>query len=261
MIKFACPGCHATLSVEESVSGKKVRCPKCDAVVDAPSVGNVPRKPVAAARTSAMDLLTEAVSVAPTTPKPMRYPYQGQYPASGQGRSSLNRAKGLGIASLILGILGILSYLALRLLVMPFAILGAVLGIIGVIFAARDPKFSFIMLSGAGAVVCAIALICAMGLLHGILLWFGLWAGIAIPTFLILAVSSKRDTRNPSPGSSRPVVTTPYPVSSDDEEDEGDRAPATQVCENCGHAIGKLEKPWHFDEHVVCKECFERLSK
>jgi hypothetical protein len=34
----------------------------------------------------------------------------------------------------------------------------------------------------------------------------------------------------------------------------------TEVCENCGKPIGKLETPRVHDDHVVCPECWRRLQ-
>src|SRR3989442_481999 len=35
---------------------------------------------------------------------------------------------------------------------------------------------------------------------------------------------------------------------------------ATEFCQNCGRAIGKLETPRVHEQHVVCAECWGRLS-
>ena len=32
-----------------------------------------------------------------------------------------------------------------------------------------------------------------------------------------------------------------------------------EVCENCGRSIGRLEQPFLHNEHVVCRECYQRL--
>ena len=34
----------------------------------------------------------------------------------------------------------------------------------------------------------------------------------------------------------------------------------SEVCENCGRQIGKLETPMAWREHVACQECYTRLS-
>lgn len=36
---------------------------------------------------------------------------------------------------------------------------------------------------------------------------------------------------------------------------------SVEICANCGHAFGKLEKPMIWDEHVVCAQCREVLSQ
>jgi hypothetical protein len=36
--------------------------------------------------------------------------------------------------------------------------------------------------------------------------------------------------------------------------------PKLEICENCGRAIGKLEKSYVFEEHRVCGECYQRLK-
>lgn len=33
-----------------------------------------------------------------------------------------------------------------------------------------------------------------------------------------------------------------------------------ETCENCGRTIGKLEKSYVFEDHVVCCECHQRLK-
>lgn len=34
---------------------------------------------------------------------------------------------------------------------------------------------------------------------------------------------------------------------------------ATEICENCGRAVGKLETPCVYQEHIVCSDCDTRL--
>jgi len=34
-----------------------------------------------------------------------------------------------------------------------------------------------------------------------------------------------------------------------------------EVCENCGRTIGKLEQAYVFKNHIVCKQCYEKLKK
>ena len=36
--------------------------------------------------------------------------------------------------------------------------------------------------------------------------------------------------------------------------------PKLQSCENCGRTIGKLEKNYFFEDHIVCMECHKRLK-
>lgn len=38
-------------------------------------------------------------------------------------------------------------------------------------------------------------------------------------------------------------------------------APAQEKCENCGRAIGKLETPAIWKNHIVCDGCYEILGK
>src|SRR4051812_8205146 len=49
MLVFPCAQCKQSLSVAEAVAGKKVRCPRCQAVVDAPSPSMAPAPAPAAA--------------------------------------------------------------------------------------------------------------------------------------------------------------------------------------------------------------------
>jgi hypothetical protein len=32
-------------------------------------------------------------------------------------------------------------------------------------------------------------------------------------------------------------------------------------CENCERIIGRLETPWVFDGHIVCRECHDVLAR
>lgn len=36
---------------------------------------------------------------------------------------------------------------------------------------------------------------------------------------------------------------------------------ATETCENCGRAIGKLESVYTHKDHVVCRACWDRLHE
>ena len=35
----------------------------------------------------------------------------------------------------------------------------------------------------------------------------------------------------------------------------------TQTCANCDRKIGRLEKPYAWQGHTVCLECYERLGR
>jgi glucan phosphoethanolaminetransferase (alkaline phosphatase superfamily) len=37
--------------------------------------------------------------------------------------------------------------------------------------------------------------------------------------------------------------------------------PPQEVCQNCNRVIGKLEQPYVWREHIVCRECHTVLSK
>jgi len=31
-------------------------------------------------------------------------------------------------------------------------------------------------------------------------------------------------------------------------------------CENCGNVMGKLEKTYTFEKHIVCRDCYDKLT-
>jgi len=86
-IKFNCPGCNQKLSVDETVAGTEVQCPSCSQ----PMV--VPAAP-----------LTSSAPTFQTTYRPPSFNPLATQP---------KQAKGLAIASLVLGILGIIPILGL----------------------------------------------------------------------------------------------------------------------------------------------------
>jgi hypothetical protein len=47
-IKFSCPACKVSLKVSDTIAGKKIKCPKCAAVVAVPSASASPAAPAAA---------------------------------------------------------------------------------------------------------------------------------------------------------------------------------------------------------------------
>ena len=45
------------------------------------------------------------------------------------------------------------------------------------------------------------------------------------------------------------------------EEEKRKKEVGTELCENCGRIIGKLQQAFVYKEHIVCKECDEKLIK
>jgi hypothetical protein len=66
-IKFACPGCKATLKVSDTLVGKKIKCPKCAAIAPIPAAG-APAAPPAAAPAKPAALAKPAAVVKPAAP-------------------------------------------------------------------------------------------------------------------------------------------------------------------------------------------------
>lgn len=42
--------------------------------------------------------------------------------------------------------------------------------------------------------------------------------------------------------------------------DESDSGVKLNICSNCEHTIGKLEKPYSFEGHLVCRDCYAKLN-
>lgn len=69
MIRFACPGCNSTFSVDDSKAGKSGKCPKCQAQFIIPQLEAAPVEP-------------PPVPVPPPAPVPVPVPVQVQQPAA-----------------------------------------------------------------------------------------------------------------------------------------------------------------------------------
>jgi len=49
-------------------------------------------------------------------------------------------------------------------------------------------------------------------------------------------------------------------MESEESQANADDKGGLQKCENCGATIGKLEKSYLFEDHVVCGECHQKLK-
>jgi predicted Zn finger-like uncharacterized protein len=72
-LRFACPSCKASLKVADTLTGKKIKCPKCTTVVAVPAAGAAPAAPVARPAAPAAPAKPAAVKPPPRVapaPKP-----------------------------------------------------------------------------------------------------------------------------------------------------------------------------------------------
>jgi hypothetical protein len=71
-IKFACQGCKASLKVGDTLAGKKIKCPKCAAVVAVP--GGAAPPAAAPARPAAPPAARPAAPAVPAKPPAIKAP-------------------------------------------------------------------------------------------------------------------------------------------------------------------------------------------
>jgi serine/threonine protein kinase len=100
-INFSCPKCQQELAVDQSAAGATFNCPTCSEPLVVPALPQVRMKPLF------------------TPPPPQKHPVQPSPPSV-----QPNRAKGLAIASLVLGIVGLVPVLGLT-----TGVIGLALGI------------------------------------------------------------------------------------------------------------------------------------
>lgn len=153
MILFNCPHCGKPLRVKMEAAGKRGRCPGCNGEMQAP--GPAPQPPVDSLNQLAADV-TDQPAFAPQ----VGHVRQKRAHAAAHGGKA---PSGLGIASLVLGALAaIICWVPLiGILGIPGAVMGLVLGIVGILVASIGGK-SGIGLPVAGAAICVFALIMAM---------------------------------------------------------------------------------------------------
>ena len=152
MIQFDCPHCRKTLRVKDEFAGKRGKCPHCQNVADVPAQSIPPCVPAeapldASAPTGAVAASAPAAAVQPTPPVPV----PAARPVTARG------ASGLGIAALVLGILGIV-FCWFPPLGLSLAFIGLILAAVGLILSTTERK-SGVGMPIAGLVVSFVAVI------------------------------------------------------------------------------------------------------
>lgn len=140
-IEFFCSQCRNRLRVEDSVAGRQAQCPVCGAIVVVPPAGVAGQPPYATGAVGAgTSTLGEGASPIPPIPpeatalppgygpQPVWYNTHSapQYSATPGSASAQTREEGWGVASLVLGLFGLLAWCC--------PLIGIVVGILAVIF-------------------------------------------------------------------------------------------------------------------------------
>jgi predicted Zn finger-like uncharacterized protein len=175
-ITIACPQCHTALNVPDNLSGRQVKCPKCNTAFVVSAAPPAPALPAAVAAPAAARR-PEPARVVDDRPRRSRdfdddYDDRPRRPVPDASATGLQ--SGLGIAALVVGIValifgfvpcigGIVAY--------PAGVVGLILGIVGLVVALNRNKLG-LGFPIAGAAVSVAALIVTT-------LWLVVVAGIA----------------------------------------------------------------------------------
>jgi hypothetical protein len=94
----------------------------------------------------------------------------------------------------------------------------------------------------------------------------GVFFGVTWIVALVLACVYQPVVKHPIRNNkARPKSFDPIPESfmreRDSEIEDVLNEPQQEKCENCGRIIGKLETPALWKNHIVCDDCYEKLSK
>jgi len=145
-IKFNCPACNQSLSVDQSAAGTQVSCPACTQAMIVPAATSVPAPP------------PPAPPRAPSFSSPS--PFATQQPPGLQ----MQRAKGLAIWALILGIIGVIPVLGLA-----TGLAGLALGIVALVkqTTSKGMAIAGTVLGGIGTLMIPFHIIVLTGSIMG----------------------------------------------------------------------------------------------
>jgi hypothetical protein len=136
-ITVSCPSCNTTLRAPNNAAGRKVKCPKCATPFDVPAAGAAPVMAVA------------PVPPSRPAPPPPREDYEDyeEEPAPRRRHASADSSavglqSGLGIASMCVGIIGLVfAFIPCMIwFSLPLSGVGLVLGVVGLIVALTRDK-------------------------------------------------------------------------------------------------------------------------
>ena len=163
MIQFDCPHCRKTLRVKDEFAGQHGKCPHCQNVTTVPLRSAPPPAPAAAPiRASAPTVVFPPAAQAPATvssasgapgpaPPTPGVPVAAVYPVVPR------RVSGLGIAGLVLGILGA-AFCWLPPVGLALAFVGLILAAVGLVLSTTGKK-SGLSMPIAGMAVSFVAVI------------------------------------------------------------------------------------------------------
>lgn len=167
MIEFTCEYCGFEMKIKDSFAGKKGKCPRCNRVLLVPGQELEERAVTEHDEPKQQAAGPSRIQAAPLSPDPAAGSYlERANPPTANLNVNLSGVKstnGLGIASLVLGILAALICWipVLGLFGIPLAGLGLLFGIIGFLIALIGRK-SGVGMPVSGAIVCAISLAIAI---------------------------------------------------------------------------------------------------
>jgi hypothetical protein len=163
MIYFGCPNCGAPMASPESLAGENEKCPECGNVAVVPQNQAAPSA-LAQSRVTPVEV-RPVNDLSHLSASPPIHKAQVQHTHHGKVQVETKGVNGLGLASLILGIIAVLGCWIplLNVISIILASLGIIFGLLG-FFIALVGRKSGVGLPVSGLIICLTTIFIAVGI-------------------------------------------------------------------------------------------------